>query len=128
MGVFDRQIASALRMIDKYGETCTWRSRVQTGGTAAKPGGTTETPHTVKIAFLPVDREYLMTFMARNQLTQEPSGLMQGFMGQVDFTPGLKDGVVRSSGEVINVVDDNGIEVIDPNGEGVILYIMRFAR
>jgi hypothetical protein len=129
MGVYDRQIASAQRMIEKYGEVVTWLQRVATGGTAAKPGSTTTTEIAgVRMAFLPIDREYLDTYVSKMKLTDIPTGMVQAFMGQVAFTPTDKDGVRRSNGEVLNIVDDNAIEVYDPNGEGVILYILRFAR
>jgi hypothetical protein len=129
MGVYDRQIASALRMIKARGETVVWRKKsTTTGGTAAKPG--TPVPgasHDVVIVFFPIDREYLKTYLSMLDNTEVPTGLLQGFMGQVPFDPELGDTVERGS-EVYSILPQNGIEKLDPNGEGAILYTLRFSR
>lgn len=132
MGVYDRQIATAKRIIAQKGQTATWYSVAPgSGGTAAAPAAAVETPHTVTIAFLPIDREYLRTIQAVMKDTDVPSGYLQGLMGQVDFKPTLADRVVRRVNgvdETYRILQDNGIEEIDPNGEGVILYTVRFSR
>jgi len=127
MGYYDRQIATALRMIEAKGQAVTWEQRTASGGTAAKPGDTVVATHAVNIAFLPLEREYLQTFLSMMKGTDVPSGLILGYMGQVDFVPTLKDTVLRGS-ERLSIADDNGIEVYDPNGEGVILYVLRLSR
>lgn len=131
MAVYSRQIATALRLIAKYGQQATWERRAPGGGTAAKPATSVVVSRTVKIAFLPLDREYLQTTLGKGDGSDIASGMLTGYMGQVDFVPTLKDTVVRNVNGVderYSITDRNGIEVIDPNGEGAILYIVRFVR
>lgn len=129
MGVYDRQIALALRLIAAKGETVTWRKYVDgMGGTDANPAAATNDDHTVKVVFLPSKLNALGTFLSMVGGTEVPSGALTGLMGQVNFTPELADVVVRASGEVLSIPDESGIEALDPNGEGVILYKLRFNR
>lgn len=132
MGVYDRQIASAKRIIAQKGQQVTWVSvGAGTGGTAAAPAAESLNEHTVTIAFLPIDREYLRTIQSVMRDTDIASGYLQGLMGQVDFKPTLADRVIRRVNgvdETYRIIPDNGIEEIDPNGEGVILYTVRFTR
>lgn len=130
MGVYDRQRATALRLIAEKGETCVWRKLAATGGTAAKPASTTPTDNTVKVVFLPIELEYLATALTMIKDTEVPAGYMLGLMGAVDFEPSLDDVIIRGagSGEELGLADKNGIEVIDPNGEGAVLYMLRVTR
>lgn len=130
MGVYDRQRATALRLIAEKGETCVWRKLAATGGTAAKPGSTTPSDNTVKIVFLPIELEYLGTALSMLKDTEVPHGYVLGLMGAVSFEPALDDVIIRANGtgETVGLADKNGIEVIDPNGEGAVLYILRIAR
>lgn len=132
MGFYDRQIATARRLIERYGQAATWHSRAPgVGGTAAKPAAGVPVAHPVHIAFLPLDREYLQTTLGKSDGSDIASGMLTGYMGQVDFQPTLKDTVVRlidGVEEEYGITDRNGIEIIDPNGEGAILYIVRFVR
>lgn len=127
MGVYDGLVATALRIIERKGQSVTWEKRTATGGTAAKPGSTTVTNNTVNMCFVPLEREYLSTFLAMFKNTEVPTGLILGLMGRVSFAPELKDTVLRGS-ERLSVADENGIEVYDPNGEGAILYLVRLSR
>lgn len=126
MGVYDRQIAGALRTIKAKGEACLWQQRGASGGTAAKPGAGTVIEKAVNIAFFPINLERVGTNRTMILGTEVPGGYLIGYMGHVDFTPTQKDTVKRASGEILEITDKNGIELIDPNGEGVILYTIRF--
>lgn len=129
MGRFDRQRATAKRLIDKNGQSVVWQQRVAgVGGTPQKPASSTVVPNTVTVVFLPPKRETYRAFLAMLTDTEIPTGGIVGLMwGGVPFTPGMKDTVLRGT-EVLSIVDQNGIEVIDPNGEGPILYLLRFTR
>lgn len=128
MGVYDTQIASAKRMINAKGEACIWRSITASGGTIAKPVTTVPIDHPVRMAFVPIHRESLATSLAKIAGTDIGSGGIKGLMGQVDFSPQLGDCVIRTNGDILYIEPDNGIEAIDPNSEGVILYIVRFRK
>lgn len=121
MGVFDRQVATALRLISKNGQAVTWRSLVNGAPVDAnkpwKPSAATGTEHSVKIVFLPrkEQNEKSIQYMEKSEV---PTGLLKGLMGQVDFVPKLKDVIIRGSLQY----EVETIDIIDPNGEGVILY------
>lgn len=129
MGVYDRQIASAKRMIAKYGQLCTWNSFSDgTGGTAADPVANVSAAHSnIPIAFFPLDREYLATFLSKLADTEIPIGLELAVMAQVSFVPSLRDTITRGT-VTYSIHQKNGIEKIDPNGEGAILYLVRVAK
>jgi hypothetical protein len=129
MGVYDRQIASAKRIIATKGQLCTWNSIADgTGGTAAKPAANVVTAHpAIPMVFVPLEREYLATFLSTLQDTEIPTGLELAIMGQVDFEPQLRDTITRGA-VTYSIHPKNGIEKIDPNGEGAILYLIRVAR
>lgn len=127
MGEYDRLIAVAKRLIAQKGQTVAWEERTPTGGTPGKPGGTTVVSNTVKMVFLPMEREYLATFLSTYKDTEVPTGLLMGLMAQVPFEPTLKGTVLRGSERYV-VADENGIEKYDPNGEGAILYVIRLSR
>lgn len=123
MGVFDRQIESARRLIKKNGQTVTWR-QVTNGPPADpdkpwKPGSPVETDYPeTKIVFLPITTGN--RFMSRRYKNNSdvPEGTLYGIMEQVDFTPTQKDEVIRD-GVTYNVI---AFDTLDPNGEGSIIY------
>jgi hypothetical protein len=127
MGTFDRQRATATRLILKYGQPVTWRSRSASGGTEAKPGSTVIFSHPVVIAFLTPKLQGLLKALSTVMQTEVQGGGYIGLMAYVPFEPNLKDTVLRGS-EELSIQRDNGIEKLDPNGEGAILYTIRFAR
>ena len=127
MGVYDRQRATALRLIAAKGQEVIWQQQTATGGTPAKPAATATVEHLVRIVFLPVEREYVGTFLQLIRDTDIPEGYMLGMMGFVPFTPSLKDTVLRGA-ETLHLSQRNGVEVINPNGEGAVLYMLRFVR
>lgn len=133
--VFERAAATAVRLIDKYGQACTWRQIAASGGTAAKPGSTVPTDYPCTIVFLNHKREQLLSALSMIVGSGDiPSGGILGLMsGDVGFTPTLKDIVFRSAhplvtGEQFGIADKNGIEALAPNGEGVLLYKIRLVR
>lgn len=126
MGEYDRQVATAKRLIAKKGQDVTWKS-LEDGAPSDpskpwRPSAATSTEHTVKIAFLPVDRRGDETRRYREG-TAVPEGSLLGYMAQVDFTPALKDVIVRD-GEELTVLN---FDLIAPNGTPI-LYILELGR
>lgn len=122
MGVYDRQRASALRIIAAKGEVCDWS---QTGDSIADPDKPWEETDSVpvvyqgiRIAFFPLGANDLETVKLLLK-TEIPTGLEMGYMGNVPFEPDLKDLVVRRNGKKMRIVT---VGKIDPNGEGAVLY------
>lgn len=131
MGVYDRQIATAARLIEAKGQLCTWREPGTPTGSPAAP-----TPG------LPVDRPVHIVFLSNNKQeglagllsmiagTEVPTGGMRGLMAAVPFTPTLMGRVARAPAFAepsLSLMDDKGIDVLNLNGE-IILYYLRFAR
>jgi hypothetical protein len=129
MGYYDRQIATAKRIIATKGQLCSWVHIADgTGGTAAAPAANVETTYAnIPMCFLPLDREYLSTFQSLIKDTEIPTGIELVFMGQVPFEPEMRDKIIRGS-VTYSILPKNGIDKIDPNGEGAILYIIRAVR
>lgn len=128
--VFQRQIATATRLIAKYGQDCTWRKTVVLGP-PEKPTGQTVEDFPVKIVFVNHKRERLLTALSMLKDTEIPSGGLLGLMAVVPFEPELVDAVYRginATGEQYGIDDENGIEKLAPNGEGAILYKIRLVR
>lgn len=126
MGVYDRAIATAQRIIAQKGQAVTWESRENGDPVDAdKPwrsGATEKTDHTVNIVFLPYNRQNY-EFLRMIAGTEIPAGKMYGLMGAVDFSPALKDTVLRGS-ERLGVT---AIDVLAPNGDPI-LYTIGFDR
>lgn len=126
MGVFDRQIATAKRLIAKYGETVTWnRYGESVPEETDEPWNATDidpiqTP--VKVAFFPTGSSIsqLIRFMKNSDIT---TGNELGYMAQVPFVPSAKDTLTRKNGSEYRI---KSIDPLDPNGEGVILYTLEF--
>lgn len=129
--VYERQIATARRLITAKGQLCTWREPGTVGGTPNRPVPGTPIDKSVHIVFLNnTNREHLASFLSMIKDTEVPTGGLRGLMHAVDFTPSLMGQVARAStftGPVLRVDDKNGIDKLDLNGE-VILYYVRFAR
>lgn len=124
MSVFDRQIATATRLIKKYGQSVTWRSLPD--GTVTDPdkpwrpvnGGHVD--HSPIICFLPDDRENRQ-FYAYLTGKEVSSGTTLGYMAAVNFEPKLKDIVIRDGVEY----QIQNINLLSPNGENI-LYTIEF--
>lgn len=121
MGVYDRQIKSVKRMIEKYGQSVTWR-QVRNGAPADanepwKPGTPTTTDNETSIAFFPFTSSSMAVQRYRNG-SDIPEGTLYGIMDSVDFDPKLKDEIIRD-GKTMNVIQ---CDPLNPNGEGAIIY------
>lgn len=126
MAQFDRQIATAQRLIAKYGQDVTWQTVVD--GSPAdplkpwKPSEAADTQTTAKICFVPVRDNDWRKLLAYLKGTEVPAGKLAGLMaGNVTFDPKLKDIVVRD-GVTLNV---SNIDLLSPNGQKI-LYILEF--
>ncbi len=124
MGIFDRQIAQATRMIGAKGQEVTWRQIVD--GTPADtdkpwmPGEADTADYTVKMVFLPETR-FNLEFLNLTEGTTVAKGRVVGLMAAQAFTPTLKDIVIRDG---VNM----GVRSVDPlapNGD-IIMYTVRF--
>jgi hypothetical protein len=124
MGVFDRQIATAKRLIEKNGQVVQWH--VPTPGAADpatpwKPTIGTDVSHDVRIVFLPASRVNYELIRALGNAPDIVGGKSYGLMAAVDFVPSKLHYVMRDGVEY-------RIEYIDPlapNGE-IILYTVGF--
>lgn len=145
MGVYDRQIAAAKRLIAKYGQTqnVTWRSKaaaVPVDSTKKWKGSVSASvDHIVSIAFMDVSRIGSESQHPINQaklpatqrlaansysiesFSELTVGQMLGYMGAVTFNPSSKDIVIRNRIEY----RISNISTINPNGQAI-LYIIEF--
>lgn len=129
MGVYDRQIALALRLITKYGQLCTWSKPVAgVGGAPGMPvaNGNPILVTGVPILFLANKTEGLSTMLSMFVGTEVPTGGVKALMPHTSFVPALVDSVIRGS-EELGLLDKNGVEVLNLNGEPI-LYYLRFTR
>lgn len=125
MTVFARQIATALRLITKYGEQCTWKQIPD--GVVADPlkpwivGNVDPISYPVKIAIFPntrVNHEFIKTLKG----TEVVIGEEYGYMASVPFKPSKTDVVIRADGSVSRV---GTIDILKPDGTAI-LYVVKF--
>lgn len=126
MGTFDRQIATATRLIAKNGRDCVWRVLNEDAPANTdepwKHGGNVPGDHSVKIVFLP-SKQGLSFFQ---QFTSEPlnAGADYGLMAAVDFVPTARARIYNADGtEFLRGV--KAVDPLAPNGD-VILYTVQF--
>lgn len=122
MGQFDRQVATALRLIQKNGQRVIWRQRgegISDPQAPWLPVSDITVDNTPFICFLPLEsgKEFLMS-MGKGEAA---TGAFYGLMGAQSFAPSLKDTVIRDGIEL----DIDSIDVLSPNGQ-VILYTIVF--
>lgn len=120
MGVFDRQIATATRLIAAKGQACVWQQVPTTTPDPSKPWeqqNSAMTPYNVKIAFLPASSPLLRLIQGSNIASSRTRGLMAA----VGFTPSIADTVQRGS-EILRLCD---LDAVNINGE-IILWKMEF--
>lgn len=125
MSVYVRQIATAQRLIAKYGQAVTWRQvRNAAPVDPAQPWNVANAApvnYPVKVVFLPPGGQ--AQFIALMKETEIPEGTVQGLMAAVSFKPSVKDVVIRDNVELtIHSIDE-----IAPNGE-TILYTVIFKQ
>lgn len=126
MGQFDRQIATALRLIKKNGQAVKWRSIANSIPTDPdKPwiGSTNPAPveHDVFICFVPVKDQQWRKFLKYLTNTEVQIGDLAGLMGNVNFEPNPKDVVIRDGVELAI----NNIDLLSPNGQKI-LWTLEF--
>lgn len=123
MARFDRQIATALRLIKKNGQLVQWR-QLQRTENPAEPGEVISAPpidRNVYICFLPVDKdnkEFINYLRGTNEIKM---GSLIGLMGQVSFTPDPADLVIRD-GVTLEMFN---VDLLSPNGQKI-LYTVEF--
>lgn len=129
--VYEHQIATATRLIEKYGQACVWREPGTPTGNPANPTPAAPADHNVRIVFLNnTNKESLAAFLSMIAETDIPTGGMRGLMAPVSFTPTLKGRVARNTAFAepsLSIMDKNGIDTLNLNGE-LILYYLRFSR
>lgn len=124
-GVYDRSIATAQRLIAKWGEDCKWQKPApKTGGVPGYPEfGETPEPVPCKIAFFS-SRDLgrgSAEFLALLQGTEVPAGKEIGLLaGGIGFTPELTDTITRADSSVISI---EKIDRLAPAGIPVLYYV-----
>lgn len=128
MGTFDRQIATAKRLITKYGAPMTWRVMVDGAPVDPdmpwKPTEATTTEYPVHIVMLPETRigyEWVRYLVG----TEIPEGSGYGLMYAVPFIPSLKDTVIAPDGSEMK---PSTIDPLQPNLTEIIMYTLRFQQ
>lgn len=123
MARFDRQIATALRLIQKNGQLVKWR-QLQREDDPNNPAAVIENDpvdHDVYICFLPVNKD-TKEFIAYLRGTNDVKiGSVIGLMGNVSFTPDAADYVLRD-GVTLEILN---IDLLSPNGQKI-LYTVEF--
>lgn len=114
--MWDEEIDYVLEEIEQSGQLVTWKqiSKVETSTPWLPTNGTS------------IDNDVYMCFATNSKLqywkgTEIPVGTLIGLMGQVDFTPKMKDVVIRDGEELTVKV----INTLAPNGD-VVLYKVVF--
>lgn len=126
MAVYGEEIQMVKELLTELGQSVTWYRN--TNGSPAdptkpwKPSAATAVQVAVNIAFIPTN---MLGYESLRALfgTVIPHGSIVGFMGQVSFTPTLKDTVLRGS-EMLSI---EAIDELSPNGE-IVMYTVRFKR
>jgi hypothetical protein len=130
MGVYDRQIESAQRIILEKGEVCEWHvAATAVVADAEEPWNQTvddeadAVAHAPSIAFFPLSRQFsqLLRYLKGTEVV---TGSLYGLMGAVDFTPKLTGIVERGDGTKLGIT---AIDPFSPNGE-VIFYTIEFKQ
>ena len=127
MAVFDRQIKTVKRIIDKYGESVTLKSTAFTTPDSSKPWEVTQsssTDSTIKMLFLSPSnagdtlfgRELLQYLKA----TEVSTGMVRGYVeGAVNLK--IADLVVRASA----TLKIKAIDTLSPNGQKI-MHVLEF--
>lgn len=124
MGVYDRQRATATRLIAKYGEKVVWREAVQAEDADRPWLGTTAKAieHNVIVLFTTSNSSVRHLIEALSGGTI-PQGESLGYMATVDFNPSIADVVIRTDGTQFRV---KSIDPLQLNAERPILYTLEF--
>lgn len=125
VGIFDRQIATAQRLVERYGQKVQWKSFVKGAPSdPLKPWLPTEAIdnlHDVFICFVPARDSAMRLLLASLKGSEITVGRLAGLMGAVDFEPARTDSVIRDG---VELSVDN-IDLLSPNGQKI-LYTIEF--
>lgn len=126
--VFERQIATATRLIAKYGETCLWQKPGEKDP-AVKPWKDSEidppAPTPVKIVFFPNGGDNaIAAVIAALGDTDATVASEYGLMAAVSFDPATSDTLTDSAGNNVEIVK---MTPLRPNGE-IILWKLWIER
>lgn len=131
--VYERQIATATRLIEAKGQRCYWREPGTPTGSPADPTPGVPADYPVSIVWLTnANRESLAGFLSMLAGTEVPTGGRRGLMaGNVPFVPSLAGRISLNATQFVEpslaLLDKNGIDRLAPNGAEVILYYLRVA-
>ncbi|MAQ09584.1 MAG: hypothetical protein CMQ11_07095 [Gammaproteobacteria bacterium] len=118
MGVFDRQIETVKRLVERYGEACLWQQPGERDPDAKPWHGSSENPPEpvpVKIAFFPNGGDNsLAAVIAALGDTDINIASEYGIMPAVDFDPATSDTLTDSDGDNVEIVK---MTPLRPNGE-----------
>ena len=119
MGVFDRSLNAAQRLIRKYGQDVTWQKRIDgVPADPAKPWLPAEVAvnsFNVRMVFFPEKSDALAVAMLLRG-TEVHSGALVGIMAAgITFVPDIKDTVLRD-GMMLAI---ESINLLAPNGNAI---------
>lgn len=122
VGAYDDDIATALELIEEFGQQCVWRKEV----VARDPdqpwlgGNQTSDDHQPFIAFIPAtDGSSGFGLSKFRQGTDDVAFSTFGLMGAQEFTPEVTDTVLRGGTPLVIAA----IDTLQP-AEDVVLYIL----
>ena len=124
MGVYDRPIATAKRLIDKYGEPCVWRKFNVASGTqdwneqASGPDDYTDYP--VTVAIFPYDRQSASALAKLAGLSDIERYDMYGLMPAVAFAVESRDLLISPTRGPLRPVR---LDPLQP-GSDVVMYTL----
>lgn len=126
MGTYDRQVATAQRLIAKYGQQVLWQQEAAQVSDPDKPWQTSLdgdlAQYPVTIVFLSPKGGNFKADLAFLKGTDVIVGGVRGLMGAVSgFTPQAIDKVIRDGAKLAI----KSIDMLHPNGQ-VILYTIEF--
>lgn len=118
MGVFDRQVETARRLIERYGEACTWQKPgAKDDGVKPWVGSSVEPPApvAVKIAFFPNGGDAsIAAVIAMLGDTDVNIASEYSLMPAVDFDPATSDVLTDSTSRNVEIVK---MTPLAPNGQ-----------
>jgi len=128
---FERQIATAARLIAYYGATCTWREPGEPTGPKSAPVPGVPVDNPVKIVMLTnANNLSFAGLLAMITDTELPTGGKRGLMAaNIPFTPSLSGRIALGNvfaEPALGLLPENGLDLLAPNGVEPILYYLRF--
>lgn len=128
MGVYDRPIATAQRLIAKYGQDCHWQKPApEDGGTPGYPGeGDTPDPILCKMAFFSHrdmgrgSEEFLALMAGMEVPVNSEIGLLAG---GITFEPKDEDWIIRDPEGAATQVAIKKIDRLAPSGVPILYYV-----